>query len=256
VVGLQSKPLAAALNGEFEASSPVLHESSSMTNNGHQQEAKTGIIRLDNHDPEIVGHMINFMYSGNYTPSLPHVNAKPEEQPRESAAPATTTPEEPVTCEEPSLETLPDTSEELLTHTAVYVLAEEKDIPSLKMLAKKKYKEALPNGWNSEAFCKSLKMIWEETPEDDTLLWDVASKYAGKKAKQLMDRGEFATLCKENAEIGFAVFRAFVSSNPGHLEPVYLRPAGCPDIGASHAPNVGKGRRTKYYCYICSKGFN
>jgi hypothetical protein len=42
----------------------------------------------------------------------------------------------------------------------------------MKRLAKKKYKAALPTGWNSMAFCTSLRLIHEETPESDCLLWD------------------------------------------------------------------------------------
>jgi hypothetical protein len=179
------------------------------------QEAKTGIIELDEHDPDIVGHMITFLYSGNYTVPQPQSEPKVDEKPDER-----TTSEADSESEFLSIPDLPiatskgeaDTSQELLIHAEVYLIAEEKDISALKQLAKNKYEEALPHGWNSTQFCTSLRLIYDGTPENDNLLWDVAIKFAGKHAKELMDRGEFVELWKEKGEIGVEVFRAFLSS--------------------------------------------
>lgn len=219
------------------------------------QEAKTGIIELDDHDPEIVHYMLSFLYTGDY--SIPQ-----SQDAIKKSAVETEKPEAVInplinmgTTKLAAVET--DSSSDLLIHAGVYLLAEEKDIAALKQLAAKKYKAALPNGWNSAEFCTSLMLIWEGTPESDTLLWDIACKFAGKKAKQLMDRGEFITLCKEDAEIGFAIFQAFVFANPDHLEPKYLNPEGCPFAGQAHAPFVGKGRNgSAFYCHSCRKPFN
>ena len=158
---------------------------------------------------------------------------------------------------EPIEQAVLDGSEDLVAHTAVYVIADEKRILALKEPAKKKYEAALESSWNSEAFCRSLKMVREETDEDDKLLRPLAIEFAGRKAKELMDRGEFVEVCKNNSGIAFALFKTFVDANPEHLKPVYLIPAGCPDYGAAHAPNVVQGRRgLKFFCYFCSKGFN
>jgi hypothetical protein len=147
-----------------------------------EQEAKTGIIKLDDHGPEIVGYMINFMYSGDYTISYPLPSETEASEARS---------DDDAESEKARLDVgKSDTSQELLVHAAVYLIAEEKDILALKHLAKKKYEVALPNGRNSVAFCNSLRLIYDETPESDRLLWDVAISFAGKKAKELMDRGE------------------------------------------------------------------
>jgi len=121
--------------------------------------------------------MIDFIYSGDYIVPPPQPAAKPDSPPEEpltsetlsgsifdsmTASVITTGPVDNVE---------PDTAQELLVHTAVYIFAEEKDIPKLKALATEKYEKALPNGWNSAAFCDSLRRIYEETPETDHLLW-------------------------------------------------------------------------------------
>jgi hypothetical protein len=154
--------------------------------------------------------MIKFMYSGNYTASLPQLDVTLEDETTEFAASEAPS-EEVARSDTTGAEVQTDTSQELLIHTAVYLIAEEKDIPALKELAKKKYAEALPNGWNSKAFCTSLRFIYEETPESDRLLWNVAISFAGQKAKELIDREEFVELWKEKGEIGLEVFRAHPS---------------------------------------------
>jgi hypothetical protein len=235
-----------------------------VTTSDLEQEAKTGIIKLDDHDPDIVDHMINFMYSGDYTISYPDLNEIEESEAclDEDAESETT-----------GLDVGElDASQELLVHTAVYLIAEEKDILALKQLAKKKYEAALPNGWNSMAFCDSLRIIYDETPENDRLLWDVAISFAGKKAKELMDRGEFVKLWKEKGEIGLAVFRAHLLSNGCQNNTPTTAPlnslaafgntttrAGtCPTGGTAHVAFVviSRNRRTSWFCSVCRKAFN
>jgi len=137
------------------------------------QEAKTGIIELEEHDPDIVGHMITFLYSGDYTVPQPQSEPKVDEKPDER-----TTSEAGSESEFLSIPDLPiatskgeaDTSQELLIHVEVYLIAEEKEISALKQLAKNKYEEALPHGWKSTQFCTSLRLIYDGTPENDRLL--------------------------------------------------------------------------------------
>jgi hypothetical protein len=81
-----------------------------------------------------------------------------------------------------------DTSPELLKHTAVWLLGDEQDIPGLKDLAARKYANALPHGWNSEEFCKSLERIYEESPDSNPKLRNIAINFAGSKASQLIGR--------------------------------------------------------------------
>lgn len=206
--------------------------------------------------------MINFMYSGDYTISCPLPN---ETEASEASV------DEDAQSETAGLDVAEgDTSQELLVHTAVYLIAEEKGILALKQLAKKKYEAALPTGWNSMAFCDSLRTIYNETPENDHLLWDVAISFAGKKAKELMDRGEFVELWKEKGEIGLAVFRAHLLSNGcqnnkpttapsnpfGTFGNPTTRAGTCPTGGTAHALFVTTGRSRSWWCGACREAFN
>jgi hypothetical protein len=243
------------------------------------------------HDPEIVGHMISFMYSGDYNISKTIIKEDSTAAVESAESISSTEPADTKLDEE-----TPDASQELITHTEVYLIAEEKDIPALKELAVKKYEKALPKTWNSEAFVTSLKMMYEGTPESDRGLKDVAITVAGKRLKTLIDRGEFVALWKGRGDIGLDAFRAFMASeaiNPPSasasasasvpvlapdLSPV-SRPFGgfgsftgthtsryspdtdsdgqCPNFGSSHAMYVIDGYKgDNYYCRECREGFD
>jgi hypothetical protein len=237
------------------------------------------------HDPEIVGYMISFMYSGNYNISKTVIKEESTVAVESAESTSSTEPTDTKLDEE-----TPDTSRELITHTEVYLIAEEKDIPALKELAVKKYEKVLPKTWNSEAFVTSLKMMYEGTPESDRGLKDVAIKVAGKHLKTLVDRGEFVAVWKERGEIGLDVFRAFMASeatnSPSASVPVLApnpspvsRPFGgfslftsthtsryspdtdtggqCPNYGSAHAMYVIVGYKgDNYYCRECREGFD
>jgi hypothetical protein len=219
---------------------------------------------MKEHDPEIVGYMIKYMYSGDYTIIKPDADAaKSPLESTENTPGSETKPSEPPNSAlgfglgatpTPSV----DTSQELMKHTAVWLLGEEKDIPGLKDLAARKYANALPQGWNSEGFCKSLELIYKETPESDPKLWDIAIKFAGSKARELVDRDDFADLWEENGHLGLEVFRAFLSvtgaTAPQKVQSCHTE---CPTGGARHAPNIVASRRKgkMYFCTVCRVPF-
>lgn len=147
-------------------------------------------------------------------------------------------------------------AEAVLINTKVYIIGDKYDIQPLKDLAAKKYGEALPNHWNSAPFVASLKLVYEETLENDRPLKDLAVKTAAKHAKELTDRGEFASLCKENAEITFDVLKASLIRLCRRCETAdYVNRhtfAGinyCNNCGCSHYVT------NPYYCRLCCKYF-
>lgn len=228
------------------------------------QEAQTGVIDFSDHEPDIVNCMIQYMYKDDYNIERPDPTPEPE------VAEETTSTEQENT---PSTDTTESTANNIIekdskdhdaaslalqTHTSVYLLAEEKDIAGLKNLAAKKYEELLPVAWNSASFCTSLKRIYEGTPDSDRLLKDVAIQFAGSKAKELMDRGEFKVLLKENGEIGLEVFNAYIAvcNPPPPMTEGLFCPQGCPDKGVQHAVCVEAGKRHKYFCLVCKKAFD
>ena len=78
----------------------------------------------------------------------------------------------------------------LLINAKVYVIADKYDIQPLKQLAETKYKNGLLGHWNSDSFVSSLKLLYEETPDNNRALKDFAMNAAGKHAKALLDRGK------------------------------------------------------------------
>jgi hypothetical protein len=233
------------------------------------------VIDMADHEPEIVGYMIKYLYAGDYTIIQPDIDAA--KQPLESRE-STPTSIEPLkdffgspfggfgATATPTPTPIPaiDTSPELLKHTAVWLLGDEKDIPGLKDLAARKYANALPHGWNSEEFCKSLERIYEESPDSDPKLRNIAINFAGSKARQLIERGDFADLWEEKGYIGLEVFRAFLSVT-GATSAIAVPPqkvlsstGKCPKFPARHASNIVPSTKmgNKYFCTICRVPFS
>jgi hypothetical protein len=129
---------------------------------------------LDSDDPESIEKMIEFMYKGNY------LSAKPS----------------------------------LLTHTKICILGDPYNIPSLKTLAKMKYGELLPSTLETSAFkpfTDSLILMYSETPDSDHLLKDIAARFAGANASQLLSisaGAELQSLVKNGGELAYDMFRA------------------------------------------------
>ena len=114
-----------------------------------------------------------------------------------------------------------------------------------------KYHKALPNGWNSQAFVSSLRVIYDWTPESDRKLWDVTVSFAGSKATELMDRGKFVELCNENGEICFEILKKSLDLSTKTLL-TFINAAGCPWFGPEHCMDVVRGRQAgKYFCTTC-----
>ncbi|TGO91634.1 hypothetical protein BPOR_0022g00190 [Botrytis porri] len=163
VVCTQSKPIQAAANGGF-------------------MESVTGVLDLEDDDPEIVARMINFLYLQDYDD----------------------------TCKS-SEEVEEEVYGRLLVNTMVYIIGDKYDIQPLKNLAKKKYEAAVVTDWNTPSFSASLELIYEELPESDTALASIAVETAAKHLRELNDRGEFSNLCKNNPAIAYDLLTTITS---------------------------------------------
>lgn len=273
VVCLQSKPLAAAVDGYFK-------------------EATTGEIDLEEDEPEIVGLMLQFLYKGTYPDgrtgskvsgnstasdetnvkntvqqsmfsrpsfdfsatrspvfSYPSASATPAVPPNAPFGPynggSTSSIFRPILGAEaatpdlsypaPVDSTINPTA--LITNARVYVIAEQYDIEPLKVLARTKYAEIVPSTWNSTQFVQSLKFIYDGTPDNISMkdkLREVAMNTAGQHARELMEKEEFLALCKERGDIATDVLKA--SLNRKAQNPVFggkLRARQC-KIDANH----------------------
>lgn len=101
----------------------------------------------------------------------------------------------------------------LLINAKVYVIADKYEIQALKDLAVAKYKEVLPDTWNSPSFSESALLVYNNTVEIDRMLRDVIVQGASKNAKTLLDRGEFVDLLKSQSDLAVEVLREVVHNN-------------------------------------------
>ena len=194
-----------------------------------QQEAKTGEVNLEDDEPDIIAHMLEFMYTGHYDDgrvplatdededngSLSQLESETESQQDghevvQADAEATELEEEEedgsesVTVDD-LVEAVPLTA--LLTNAKVYVIGDKYNIQPLKELVKRKYAEVVPYEWNDASFAASLQFLYENTPESDRLLKDVAIRTAAQHAKELIDHGEFVDLFRNCKGIAFDVLK-------------------------------------------------
>ncbi|THV46207.1 hypothetical protein BGAL_0406g00070 [Botrytis galanthina] len=100
-------------------------------------------------------------------------------------------------------------AKDLIKHAKVYIMAEKYDIQPLKTLARQRYSFVADNYWNSCCFVQSIELIFDGTPdisEGDDLrkaVLEVASRYM----KRLLAREDFAQMCQERGDIGFAILQ-------------------------------------------------
>ncbi|KAF7859656.1 hypothetical protein EAF04_008735 [Stromatinia cepivora] len=198
--------------------------------NGNFMESVTGVLDLVDDDPSTVARMINFFYLQDYDDSETNEEAK-------------------------------EGYGRLLINTMVYIIGDKYDIQGLKTLAKRKYEAAIDTEWNTPSFSASLELIYEELPESDTCLTSLALQTAGKHVKELKDKEEFASLCKNNPAIAYDLFTTTASQSPAtisqpktHTENRETCPKGhsfthLEDIHAMYDSNSGKW---KVKCLNCA----
>jgi hypothetical protein len=139
----------------------------------------------------------------------------------------------------------------------MYVMGDKYNVTALKELAIQKYTAALPAGWNSESFTNSVYEIYEGTLEEADGLKDVAIQFAGRKAKELMDRGDFITVLKDIPDFAVEVLRVALE-NPTGGGIRYAIPT-CPKCYSMNNVHVSRRDKTKtWYCGSsnCKAAFN
>jgi hypothetical protein len=192
------------------------------------------VINLEEEDPEIFERVVKFMYTSDYNDSLGSAITKVTRTASTKSGTA---------------------SQALIVNTKVYISAEKWDIPALKKLAVKKFEDALPKKGKLSSFAESLRLMFEETPESDRLLKNVALKFAGKHCKELISMKEFAAMCKKNGEIAVEVLTAAVIPPPS-----LCLPHKCPCCGQTDRirsnPKIIWAAYGFFNCDNCNHAFN
>ncbi|TVY90574.1 hypothetical protein LAWI1_G002952 [Lachnellula willkommii] len=242
IVCLQSKPLAAAMDGKFK-------------------EGTSKEIDLEDDQPDIVEKMLLYMYTSDYSDGIQPTTADSTE--------TTTTPAKdssrkkgnkairfvPSSTPDPPPGPTQFSADALLTNARVFVIADKYDIQGLKQLATKKYETAVPNAWNCAEFVGSLKLLYEETLESDRVLKDVAVKTAGKHVNDLVDRGEFAALCKVNGELGFDILKASLTAKTLPAKNCGPSTPSCPTCQRNFFVKTVGFEGDGFYCKACDDAF-
>lgn len=186
------------------------------------QEGVTGEIDLPSDDPNIVAHLIQFLYTGDFN-------------------------------DQSTLEHVVQGSR-MLACTKAYIMADKFNVPGLKTLAATKFTTAIATEWNTEGLSTAIELIYNQIPENDRILKDVVLKVISEHVKELVDRGEFASLCKADGEIAFDILCKHLTYEP---EP---EPSSgvCPWYGIAHYSWIRSSTMPmyKYRCSHCCSDFN
>lgn len=179
-------------------------------------------------------------------------------------------------CDEPAIVTAITTSSHTVSpmelgfppaitlNAKLYIAGDKYDIWGLQVLAAKKYKNALSKEIRSVDFIESLKLIYEQTPESDRLLKDIAIEYAAKGCKALIEKEEFKELCGEHGDIAFDIMRTAEYANS--LTHTVLTAPECPKCVSDYSVSVTSkaqnerfslsGRACgRYFCSSCNFSF-
>ncbi|KAI9695903.1 MAG: hypothetical protein M1836_006020 [Candelina mexicana] len=131
--------------------------------NGKFKESKDSELTLNDNDRFAVGAMLSYLYSFDYVPAS-EVEIHP-----------------------------------VLLHARVYIVADEFNIPALKMLAKEKFETLVELDWNNEAFSLAIKDIYTLSANDRGLR-NVVLKVACEHVQALRDRGEFNAMLRDEPD--------------------------------------------------------
>jgi len=229
IVCSQSQPFAAAMKEDkYKASSPSRDAILCPTTN-NLQEGCSGMIDLPEDDAYIVEKMLEYLYTGNYSISFD-----------KSTTAETGT---------------------LLAHTRMYIIGDKYDIPGLKKLSAKIYGSQVLRDSGTPSFTASLELMFKETVEKDRDLKDVAMEFLIENARHFLARDDFATVCKENGDIGYELATAAWSqgSRAGTPDSPLALPPACPICKSSSRVIKGLGLEilfpNKWFCGSCSSQF-
>ena len=134
------------------------------------KESLTAMLPLEHDDPVAVECMVKFLYSGDYDAGTTKIYA----------------------C--------------LMTHVAVYALADKYDIEGLKRLAEVKVDE-VADGNMCDGFPAIVAAVFDTTPSSDRGLRDVVSRICADHIDAILADKTWNETLATNGEIGLSVFR-------------------------------------------------
>lgn len=153
----------------------------------------------------------------------------------------------------------------LVTNAKVLVCADKWDIPKLRELSVRKYKECLAHEGKDNSFLSSFELMFGDWPEEDGGLKATAMKHAVKHYTELVQLPAFGEMCRKNGEIGLRILEGIAGpkvSVPPLTAPTHLtRLKSCPDCsrfstGPDTWVHIHPDSQGIYRCTNCGARFS
>jgi len=223
-------------------------------------------VDLSANELSVVTAMVNYLYSDNYDDNSSQSNKMVEPGPAEEQKidppypyswgqavepepePEPAAPEpEPAPAESESAAAENDVQPIATTHpivfnTTVYLIADQYDIPSLKQLAKTKFRSVVNQPWDSvtfTAFIEATEVLWENTVHSDRLLRDFVVEIAVSRLDALLIEPTFVALMERWGDLAVDILKAKHFGTYEQIEEVE-------DVW-SVRKSVKKGKGRKYF---------
>lgn len=156
-------------------------------------------IDLSADELSVVRAMIRYLYTDDYEDAPPDLDAA-EAEPEDEFSFG-------VSSQAATLSSVENEAFPLLFNVKMYVIGDKYDIPGLRVLATEKYQTCVDSNWNSSMFSQSAQYLWDNTMETDRPLRNAVATAAHTSLEELLDRGEFGDILKNNASFCFDVLK-------------------------------------------------
>jgi hypothetical protein len=111
----------------------------------------------------------------------------------------------------------------LMTHAYMYVLGDKYDIPALKELACRNYKERTETQWNAEAFSESAELVYNNIVAGKDPLKNAIYEAARARIECLINEPSFDGPLRRINNFAADILVSFVKTKPGTPRPLNLR---------------------------------
>lgn len=166
------------------------------------KEARENVVALEQDDPATVHALLVFLYDHCYT------------APADGA---------------------------MLFHARMYAMAEFYQVPALKELAKRCFREEVDGegGWADPSFALAVEVVFESTPEGDRGLRDLVVEAACRHFGELKERKEFEEVAQRIGSFSFDVAEAL------HRRPVLTVELKCKECSGQVKFDVGDWEKAR-----------
>jgi speckle-type POZ protein len=191
ILATSSNFFAKAFNGDWKVSQPCPISPASDATNLENKESEDGVVDLSDNDPAAIEAMLEFMYTYDY------------EQPIDNTRPA-------------------------VFHARMYKLADRYDVPELRKLARKKFKQSLralcrdKKDEDYTSFLLAVAEVYENAPPNDKCLRKIVGKIASQHTETLMDDDKFQELMDSVPGFSADIARSLICKHEKILKRDYI----------------------------------